>query len=242
MTMGLLGQEEVGVFEVGRSMLALSECVKYSLLAAAMAAAAAASSSLDLPHQLLAGCALLVAVAIAAWLCSPAGLTQANHHMQLSCRRQWPLLQHLSCFWLSLAAGTCDTLALLLTGFLVVAITDSLAVLASFQAIAFGCSAAAVPWNWRALSSRGAELHLNGAMLLLAGLPLYQALKAAVLLARLPNVAMVLVVGIAFAAQHAAITASPWLLAGLIGGCEVQRCGCVLLLGRRYPQENLSAP
>lgn len=55
-----------------------------------------------------------------------------------------------------LAAGTCDTLALLLTGFLVVAITDSLAVLASFQAIAFGCSAAAVPWNWRALSSRAA--------------------------------------------------------------------------------------
>ncbi|WIA20821.1 hypothetical protein OEZ85_005176 [Tetradesmus obliquus] len=247
MSMGLLGQEEVDVFEVGRSMLALT------------------------------------------WLCSPAALTQAYHHMHLSYRRQWSLLKHLSCFWLSLAAGTCDTLALLLTGFLVVAITDSLAVLASFQATAFGCSAAAVLWNWRALSSRAAELHLNGAMLLLAGLPLYQALKAAVLLARLPtgvmlgvcamldlamggrssilglagfvtlpsrevvsmwqflgimigSVAMVLVVGIAFAAQHAAITASPWLLVGLIGGCEVLRCGCVLLLGRRYSQENLSAP
>jgi hypothetical protein len=91
-----------------------------------------------------------------------------------------------SCFWLSLAAGTCDTLALLLTGFLVVAVTNSLAVLAAFQAIVFGCSTAAVLWNWRALSSRAAELHLNGAMLLLAGLPMYQAIKAAVLMARLP--------------------------------------------------------
>jgi hypothetical protein len=91
-----------------------------------------------------------------------------------------------SCFWLSLAAGTCDTLALLLTGFMVVAVTSSLAVMAAFRAIAFSCSAAAVLWNWRALSSRVAELHLNGAMLLLAGLPLYQALKAALLLARLP--------------------------------------------------------
>lgn len=74
-------------------MLALSECTKYGLLAAAMATAAAATSAL--PHQLLAGCALLAAVAIAAWLCSPAALSQAYHHMSLSYRRQWPLLKHL---------------------------------------------------------------------------------------------------------------------------------------------------
>jgi hypothetical protein len=74
-------------------MLTLSECIKYGLLAAAMAAAAAATSIL--PHQLLAGCALLAAVAVAAWLCSPAALTQAYQHMSLSYRRQWPLLTHL---------------------------------------------------------------------------------------------------------------------------------------------------
>eukprot|EP00882_Tetradesmus_deserticola_P018842 GHRQ01020237.1.p1 GENE.GHRQ01020237.1~~GHRQ01020237.1.p1 ORF type:complete len:597 (+),score=276.17 GHRQ01020237.1:265-1791(+) len=185
LSMGLLGEEGVHVFEVGRSLLTLGECVKYGLLAAAMAAAAAATSAL--PLQLLAGCALLAAVAIATWLCCPAALTPAYSHMSLNYRRQWLLLTHLRCFWLSLAAGACDTAVLLLTGFLVVAVTDSLAVLAAFQAIAFGCSAAAVLWNWRALSSRVAELHLNRAMLLLAGLPLYQAIKAAVLLARLPT-------------------------------------------------------
>ncbi|KAF6252281.1 hypothetical protein COO60DRAFT_1644178 [Scenedesmus sp. NREL 46B-D3] len=287
LSMGLLGEEGVDVFEVGRGMLTLGECVKYGLLAAAMVAAAAATSAL--PHQLLAGCALLAAVAIATWLCCPAALTQAYQHMNLNYRRQWLLLKHLRCFWLSLAAGACDTLALLLTGFLVVAVTDSLAVLAAFQAIAFGCSAAAVLWNWRALSSRIAELHLNGAMLLLAGLPLYQAIKAAVLLSRLPtgvmlgvcavvdvamggrssilglasfvtlpsrevvsmwqflgimvgSVSTLALVGGAYAAQKAATAAGPWLLFGLISGCEVLRAVLVLLLGCLYHQENLTAP
>jgi hypothetical protein len=55
-------------------------------------------------------------------------------------------------------------------------------------------------------------------------------------------VATLLVVGIAYAAHHAALTASPWLLFSLICGCEVLRVVFVLLLGRSYPQENLSAP
>lgn len=79
--------------QVGRGMLTLGECVKYGLLAAAMVAAAAATSAL--PHQLLAGCALLAAVAIATWLCCPAALTQAYQHMNLNYRRQWLLLKHL---------------------------------------------------------------------------------------------------------------------------------------------------
>jgi len=92
-----------------------------------------------------------------------------------------------SCFWLSLLAGACDSLSLMLTGFLVVNLFKSLATLAVFQAITFGCSAAAVLWNWQALHSRLAELHLNGAVLLLAGLPFYQLAKAGVLLAPLPT-------------------------------------------------------
>jgi hypothetical protein len=51
-----------------------------------------------------------------------------------------------------------------------------------------------------------------------------------------------LLVGIAYAAQHAAIIASPWLLFALISGCKGLRGAFVLLLGRSYPQENLSAP
>ncbi|WIA30035.1 hypothetical protein OEZ86_000130 [Tetradesmus obliquus] len=195
-------------------------------------------------------------------------------------------------FELLLAVPRCGHLrhlALVLTGFLVVAVTESLAVLAAFQAIAFSCSAAAVLWNWRALASRAAELHLNAALLLLAGLPLYQALTAAVLLARLPtgvtlgvcavldvamgghssilglagfvalpsrevvsmwqflgimigSVSTTLLVGVAYAAQQAALTASSWLLFKLICGCEVLRGLLVLLLARRYPHENLSAP
>lgn len=96
-----------------------------------------------------------------------------------------PLLS-CSCFWLSLVAGACDSLSMLLTGFLVVNLTRDLGLLAVFQAIAFGCSAAAVLWNWQALSSRLAELHLNKAVLLLASLPFYQAAKAGLLIVGLP--------------------------------------------------------
>jgi hypothetical protein len=76
---------------------------------------------------------------------------------------------------------------MVLTGFLLVVVTKSLGLLATFQAIAFGCSAAAVLWNWQVLCSRAAELRLNKAVLLLAGLPFYQAAKALVLLAHLPT-------------------------------------------------------
>jgi hypothetical protein len=81
------------LLQVSRGMLTLSESVKFGLMAAAMAAAAAARSAL--PHQILAGCALLAAVAIATWLWSPGALTQAYQHMSLSYNRQWTLLTHL---------------------------------------------------------------------------------------------------------------------------------------------------
>jgi hypothetical protein len=92
-----------------------------------------------------------------------------------------------SCFWLSLVAGACDSLTMVLNGFLLVVLTKSLGLLATFQAIAFGCSTAAVLWNCQVLCSRAAELRLNKAVLLLAGLPFYQAAKAGVLLAPLPT-------------------------------------------------------
>ena len=99
-----------------------------------------------------------------------------------------PTSSRCSCFWLSLVAGACDSLTLLLTGFLLVNLSKSLlGLLAVFQAIMFGCSAAAVLWNWQALRSRTAELHLNAAVMLLAGMPFYQAAKAGVLLAQLPT-------------------------------------------------------
>ena len=75
----------------------------------------------------------------------------------------------------------------MLTGFLLVNLSKSLGLLAVFQAIMFGCSAAAVLWNWQALRSRTAELHLNAAVMVLAGMPFYQAAKAGVLLAQLPT-------------------------------------------------------
>jgi hypothetical protein len=81
----------------------------------------------------------------------------------------------------------CDSLTMVLTGFLLVVVSKSLGLLAIFQAIAFGCSVAAVLWNWQVLCSRAAELRLNKAVLLLAGLPFYQAAKALVLLAPLPT-------------------------------------------------------
>lgn len=60
-----------------------------------------------------------------------------------------------SCFWLSVIAGACDSLCVLLNGYLVMATTSgSLDTLAAFQAIAFGGAAAATLWNWRVLCSR----------------------------------------------------------------------------------------
>jgi hypothetical protein len=70
----------------------------------------------------------------------------------------------------------------MLTGFLVIATTEDLATFAKFQAIAFGCCAAAVLWNYRFLCSRTAELRLNAAILGLAAMPFYQLFKAVVLL------------------------------------------------------------
>lgn len=70
----------------------------------------------------------------------------------------------------------------MLTGFLVIATTEDLATFAKFQAIAFGCCAAAILWNYRFLCSRTAELRLNAAILGLAAMPFYQLFKAVVLL------------------------------------------------------------
>lgn len=83
---------------------------------------------------------------------------------------------------------------MLLTGFVVINLTRSLGFLALFQAVAFAGSALAVVWNWRGLCSRVAEVHLNAAVLLLAAMLLYQAIKAGVLMAQLPAGGLVFVV------------------------------------------------
>lgn len=74
-------------------MLTLSEVVRCTLLASFMAIAAVALG--PLPHQILAGAALLVSAAVATWLCCPYALTKAYQHMSMNYRGQWKLLAHL---------------------------------------------------------------------------------------------------------------------------------------------------
>lgn len=88
-----------------------------------------------------------------------------------------------SCFWLSLICSTCDSLLLLINGYLVVTTTHSLEVLAGYQAVAFGACGVAVLWNCRLLCSRAAELRLNAAVMMLAVMPFYMLLKALVVVA-----------------------------------------------------------
>jgi hypothetical protein len=71
----------------------------------------------------------------------------------------------------------------MLTGFLVITTTSNLSVFATYQAIAFGCCAVAVLWNYVFLCSRTAELRLSTVMMWLAAMPLYSFLKAIVLVA-----------------------------------------------------------
>jgi len=70
---------------------------------------------------------------------------------------------------------------MMLTGFLVITTTRNLDLFASFMAVTFGASAVAVLWNYKFLCSRTAELRLNTSVLGLATMPLYDMLKATVL-------------------------------------------------------------
>lgn len=72
--------------------------------------------------------------------------------------------------------------AMMLTGFLALTTTKNLATFAAFQAVTFGCSAAAVLWNYKFLCSRVAELRLNTVVLSLAAMPFYEFFKAILLM------------------------------------------------------------
>lgn len=296
LSLGYLGEDGLEVSEVGRRMLAISEVTKNALLCAGMALAAAATTAI--PHAVVTGLCLLLSLALAGWFWHPASLSSAYQHLALTYTGQFQLLKHLSCFWLSLAASTCDSLAMVLTGFLIITVTNNLAIFAAFQAIAFGSCAAAVLWNYRLLCSRAAELRLNAALLGLAGAPFYEFLKAIVLMAfststlvpGAPNTGAMLgvsaAIDLALGGRGAALglagfltlpsrevvsiwqaaatglgTVSVLLTLGVsklvaqqggaanavalfvvIGCLEAGRGGCMLLMARRYPRENLSAP
>lgn len=73
--------------------MALSETVKYGLLAICLALSATATG--PLPHQVLGGLLLLVSGAIALWMFGPGALTDAYRHLSLSMRGQKRFLRHI---------------------------------------------------------------------------------------------------------------------------------------------------
>lgn len=56
------------------------------------------------------------------------------------------------------------------------------------------------------------------------------------------SVSALLIVALARATSLAGAATSPWLLFGVVGGLEVLRGGCMAVMVRCYPAENLSAP
>lgn len=89
---------------------------------------------------------------------------------------------HRSCFWLSLVASICDTLGLILLGYMVIVSSDQLGYFAAYEAVLAAGSVVAVLWNNRMLCSRTAELRLNTAVLGLATMPGYFFLLAGLIM------------------------------------------------------------